>query len=48
MSDSLVFQILGTAVLAMPALLLAVLGIALLVDRPWSESAIARWTRRAS
>ncbi|WP_152054299.1 proton-conducting transporter transmembrane domain-containing protein [Tautonia marina] len=44
MSDSLLFQVLGTAVLALPALLLAILGIALLVDRPWSESAIARWT----
>ncbi|MEW4570704.1 proton-conducting transporter membrane subunit [Tautonia sp. JC769] len=44
MSDSLAFELMGTAVLAMPALLLAVLGISLLVDRPWSERAIARWT----
>ncbi len=44
MTDPLLFPILGTVVLAMPTLLLAVMGLSTLAGRPLSESAIARWT----
>ncbi|WP_182866779.1 proton-conducting transporter transmembrane domain-containing protein [Rhodopirellula sp. JC639] len=41
------FQILGTTVLASPAVLLAVLGLSSLINRPLSETAIARLTQGA-
>ncbi len=43
MNDAL-FTSLGIGVLAMPALLLAVLGLSPLLYRPFSEDAMARWT----
>jgi NAD(P)H-quinone oxidoreductase subunit 5 len=43
MNDALV-SALGICVLAMPALLLAVLGLTSLLFRPLSENAMARWT----
>ncbi|EMI16161.1 NADH subunit 5 [Rhodopirellula maiorica SM1] len=42
-----VFQTLGTAVVASPAILLATLGLAALIDRPFSETAISRLTQVA-
>ncbi|WP_372716219.1 proton-conducting transporter membrane subunit [Novipirellula sp.] len=42
-----VFQILGTAVVASPAILLAILGLSALVDRPLSETSISRITQAA-
>lgn len=44
MTDTLLFQVLGTGVLAMPALLLAVLGLSPLLSLPLGERAMARWT----
>ncbi|WP_147870330.1 proton-conducting transporter transmembrane domain-containing protein [Stieleria maiorica] len=41
------FQFLGTTVLASPAVLLAVLGLSSLINRPLSESTIARLTQGA-
>jgi NADH-quinone oxidoreductase subunit L len=40
----LVFTVLGVCVVATPALLLAVIGVAPLVARPLGEGAMARWT----
>lgn len=42
-----VFQILGTAVVASPAILLAILGLSALLDRPLSETSISRITQAA-
>jgi NADH-quinone oxidoreductase subunit L len=42
--NAALFTALGLGVLAMPALLLAVLGLAPLLYRPLSEDAMARWT----
>lgn len=44
MSDTLLFNVIGVGVIAMPALLLAVLGLTPLLSRPLSEDAMARWT----
>jgi NADH-quinone oxidoreductase subunit L len=44
MSGQLLLTAFGACVIGMPALLLAVIGIAPLVPRPLSEDAIARWT----
>jgi NAD(P)H-quinone oxidoreductase subunit 5 len=44
MSAGAIFDGLGVVVLAAPALLLAVLGLAPLLGRPLSEDATARWT----
>lgn len=41
------FQVLGTAVIVSPLLLLAILGLAPLVNRPLSEGAISRLTQAA-
>ena len=41
----IVFQVLGTVVVASPALLLAVLGLSSLVGRPLGESSISRLTQ---
>ncbi len=42
-----VFHVLGTAVVASPAILLAILGLSALVDRPLSETTISRTTQAA-
>jgi NAD(P)H-quinone oxidoreductase subunit 5 len=44
MSAHLLFTVLGVCVIATPALLLAVIGLAPLLARPLSEGAMARWT----
>lgn len=44
MNGPLLFTVLGVCVIATPALLLAVIGIAPIVVRPLSEGAMARWT----
>ena len=43
----LTFQILGTLVVASPTLLLAVLGLTALANRPLSETGISRCTQAA-
>lgn len=47
MDTEIVFQLFGTCVLAAPAVLLAVLGLAALVFRPLSERTMARCTQTA-
>ncbi|GAA5508561.1 proton-conducting transporter membrane subunit [Novipirellula caenicola] len=42
-----VFQTLGTAVVASPTILLATLGLAALIDRPFSETSVSRLTQAA-
>ncbi|MBX6311500.1 MAG: oxidoreductase [Isosphaeraceae bacterium] len=44
MTGHVLFHILGLCVIATPALLLAVIGLAPLLARPLSEGAMARWT----
>jgi NAD(P)H-quinone oxidoreductase subunit 5 len=44
MSVELLLSVLGSAVIAMPAVLLAVIGLTMLLSRPLSEVALARWT----
>jgi NADH-quinone oxidoreductase subunit L len=44
MNADVIFTALGVCVIAMPALLLAVLGLSTLLSRPLSEEAMARWT----
>jgi NADH-quinone oxidoreductase subunit L len=44
MTSQAIFTVLGVCVIATPALLLTVIGLAALLARPLSETAVARWT----